>query len=31
MRDGRLTVRFVDLADTDATLAQIPGTAKCFT
>jgi cystathionine gamma-synthase len=23
--DGRLTVKFVDLADTDATLAQIPG------
>ena len=27
---GRLTVRFVDLADTDATLAQIPGTQMLY-
>jgi cystathionine gamma-synthase len=27
---GRLTVRFVDLADTEATLAQIPGTQMLY-
>ena len=27
---GRLTVRFVDLADTDAVLAQIPGTQMLY-
>ena len=28
--DGRLTVRFVDLADTQATLAQLPGCQMLF-
>jgi cystathionine gamma-synthase len=27
---GRLTVRFVDLADTEATLAKIPGTQMLY-